>query len=94
MKLTELLQNQTLVVINSNDLHDFAEKLISDRPSPTIETSQVTEKPLSTKEAADFLGVSRQTLYDLRKKDKLKAHALGGKVYYFRQDLLDALKRS
>lgn len=50
------------------------------------------ERPISSQEAGAFLGVSRQALYTWRKRDKIRAHILEGKIYYFKSELLAAMK--
>jgi Helix-turn-helix domain len=53
--------------------------------------SQV-EQPISQPDAVKFLGKSRQTLTAWRKKGIIKAHTLGGRVYFLKSELLQALK--
>lgn len=52
----------------------------------------IIEQPISQPEAIQFLGKSRQTLIQWRKKGIIRAHTLGGRVYYMRSELLEALK--
>ena len=50
------------------------------------------ERPIPQHEAEEFLGCSRQKLYRLRRTGVIKAHVLGQRVYYFKSELLEALK--
>ena len=50
------------------------------------------EKPLTQPEAVEFLGKSRQTLTSWRKKGIIKAHVLGGRIYFLKSELLAAMK--
>lgn len=58
-------------------------------PSPS---DPGTEQPISQPDAVKFLGKSRQTLTAWRKKGIIKAHFLGGRVYFLKSELLEALK--
>jgi hypothetical protein len=62
------------------------------KPEPP--TKQESEKPLSQPEAIEFLGKSRQTLASWRRKGIISAHRLGGRIYYFKSDLLEAMKNN
>lgn len=58
----------------------------SAEPKPEV------EKPISQPDAIKFLGRTRQTFYTWRKKGYIKGHTLGGRVYYFKSELVKALK--
>ena len=60
-------------------------------PTPTEDNKQ-TEQPISQNEAARFLGKSRQTLIAWRKKGVITGHTLGGRVYFLKSELLEAMK--
>jgi hypothetical protein len=63
--------------------------------SSTVSSSEPNiqvETPISQPEAVKFLGKSRQTLIAWRKKGIIKAHTLGGRVYFLKSELLEALK--
>jgi hypothetical protein len=71
----------------------FAKHLAKTQPVSTPETQKEDEpRPMLSPEAEKFLGCSRQKLYSLRKKGLIKAHVLGGRVYYFKSELLAAMK--
>ena len=53
---------------------------------------QGIEQPISQPEAIRFLGKSRQTLISWRRKGIIHAHTLGGRVYYMRSELIEALR--
>lgn len=58
----------------------------------TPEASNSTEQPISQPEAIKFLGKSRQTLVAWRRKGVISAHRLGGRIYYLKSELLEAMK--
>ncbi|MDR2785680.1 MAG: helix-turn-helix domain-containing protein [Treponema sp.] len=49
-----------------------------------------TQKPLTTKEAAEFLGLSPNYIHQLVHGKKLTAYKPGGKLLYFKQADLEA----
>lgn len=59
--------------------------------------SSEPEKPIRDLEARTFIGggkpISRQTMYSLRKKGKVKAHVLSGSIFYFKSELSEAIKK-
>jgi hypothetical protein len=82
--------------ITRDDLRCMVSECVQDalsknRPSPP-QTDQGIEQPISQPEAIKFLGKSRQTLISWRRKGIIHAHTLGGRVYYMRSELLDALR--
>jgi predicted DNA-binding transcriptional regulator AlpA len=92
MDIDNLLQkdDRTLFLIRSIDLQKFAETIIA---GVSREPSNEPEKPISQNEAVEFLGKSRQTFYSWRRKGLISAHPLGGRVFYYRSELQDALNR-
>lgn len=59
------------------------------KPAPP---DKEVERPISQLEAIEFLGKSRQTLAAWRRKGVIKAHQLGGRIYYLKSELLEAMK--
>jgi len=90
-----LHEGNTLFVIREYDLDKLAEKIASKFKSNTeaITVESRKEKPLTQKQAAEFLGRSRQTLITWRKKGIIKGKRLGGRIYFFESELLDAMQR-
>jgi hypothetical protein len=58
---------------------------------PDSESSFETEK-INRRDAAKFLSVSYQTMYNWTKSGIIKEHGRGRKKFYLRQELIDALK--
>jgi len=90
-----LSEGNTLFVIREYDLDELAEKIASRFKSNTqeIQAPSRKEKPLTQQQAAEFLGRSRQTLINWRKKGIIKGKRLGGRIYYFESELVDAMQR-
>ncbi len=95
MEITEILQGTQNVqfVVTRNDLIEFAETyaktILAGQP---ISQPPEAEQPISQPAAIEFLGKSRQTLIKWRKKGIITGHTLGGRVYYLKSELLEALK--
>ena len=73
-------------------ISNSVEAAMSKVPQP-VQKSDEPESPIPEREARVFMGgKSRSGFYSLRKKGKIKAHILGGRVYYFKSELLAAMK--
>jgi len=53
-----------------------------------------TETPISMNEAVKYLGKSRQTLTEWRRKGIIQGHTFSGKVYFLKSEILAALTKS
>jgi len=84
----------TLLIIRHDDLIELAticvNRLQSTQVNPVLK--QEIEQPISQSEAIKFLGKSRQTFAKWRKKGIVKARILGGRVYYLKSELIEAMK--
>lgn len=76
--LTEILKEQT-------DLLNEILKKLNNQP-----VYNASEQPISTKEAAKFLMMDTQTLY--QKQHLIPTHKKGGKLYYFKSELVNYIK--
>jgi hypothetical protein len=88
---TTILENvsaEDLKLIISESIRVEISKMTPTHP----ETSPSIEQPISQPEAIKFLGKSRQTLVAWRRKGVISAHRLGGRIYYLKSELLDAMK--
>jgi predicted DNA-binding transcriptional regulator AlpA len=92
MDITQLT-GDTLIICRAEDLQNFAESLLKCKPETLVKQEPQTEQPISQPEAIKFLGKSRQTLIKWRKSGTIKAHTLGGRVYYLKSELLAAIQR-
>jgi len=96
MEINEILHGteNALIVARRDDLIEFAttyaDRILSRQPKPA--TKQDPEAPISQNEAMLFVKKSRQTFHSWRKKGIIKAHILGGRVYYFKSELISAMK--
>ncbi len=89
----ELAESLT-IKMSAADLREFAEMLLEGtKQGKTIaQAPQEQEQPINQTEAIKFMGKSRQTFYSWRRKGLVKAHVLGGQCYFFKSELLAALK--
>ena len=70
------------------------EKLIlAMAPVKQIPAGTKIEQPISQSEAVEFLGKSRQTIINWRKKGIINAYHLGGRIYFKPSELLSALQK-
>jgi len=65
---------------------------LSQKLDQILEILQTREapKPLNFTEACTYLGVSKQTLYGLTSRNRIKHYKPAGKFLYFRKEDLDA----
>jgi len=50
------------------------------------------EKPLNVSEACAFLNLAQPTIYSLHSRNEIPAMRKNGRLYFFKQDLVDYLK--
>jgi len=93
MNLTDV-ESGTLLIVKHEDLQRFAESLINTKSDTPKKKEPEIEQPISQPEAIEFLGKSRQTLCAWRRKGVIKSHTLGGRVYFLKSELLEALTKN
>jgi len=59
-------------------------------PAPAISEP---EQPITDAEAQQLVKRSRQALYSWRREGLITAHNFNGRLFYFRSELLEALRR-
>lgn len=97
MEINRVLQGNenALYIIGRKDLIEFAttyaDQILAGQTK--VSAKQEAERPISQPEAIVFLGKSRQTLIKWRKKGIIKSHILGGRVYFLKSELLEALNK-
>jgi hypothetical protein len=97
MELNEILKGteNALIIVRRDDLLDFAktyaDKILESKPEPAKVSDEI-EAPISQQEAIKFLGKSRQTLIEWRRKGFISGHRLGGRIYYLKSELIAAMK--
>lgn len=96
MRINEILQGEadTLLIVRRNDLIDFAKAYAQEAGKTLPEPDQGPEAPISQNEAIKFLGISRQALYSWRRQGNITAHVIGRRLFYFKSELLEAMKRA
>jgi hypothetical protein len=91
MDLTQLESN-TLLIVRAEDLQHFAESL-SIQKTQIIQKTDESEQPVPQSEACKFLGKSRQTFTKWRRDGLITGHKLGGRIFFFKSELLQSMKR-
>ena len=74
-------------------LENIENLIIAMQPVKQIPVGTKVEQPISQAEAVEFLGKSRQTLINWRRKGVITAYNLGGRIYYKPSELLAALQK-
>lgn len=66
---------------------------IGQQQQPIGPTAPDGEKLLGVDEAAQLLGICRQTVHDWKRRGLLQFHRLGGKVYFKQSEVVAALSK-
>jgi hypothetical protein len=95
MEINEVLQGKdnTLLIVRRDDLIEMAKAYASKVVDAKQEPQRAEpEAPINQSEAVAFMGKSRQTFYSWRKKGIIRAHTIGGRIYFFKSELIAAMK--
>lgn len=87
------MSNENPFLVIEQKLESIESLILALQPVQQIPQKQKTEQPITTSEAVEFLGKSRQTLISWRRKGIITAYRLGGRVYYKPSELLSALQK-
>lgn len=74
-------------------LESIESLILAMQPVKQIPVGSKVEQPISQAEAVIFLGKSRQSLINYRKKGVIQAYKLSGRIYYKPSELLSALQK-
>lgn len=81
-----------VVNVTQEELFTRLDKLLNEKLEALSQHFQSEKKELlTTDEAKKLLGTTEQNLINKRKSGKIKAYRLEGRVYYKKQELIDAL---
>lgn len=82
-----------LLGLTRDDLKEIIATTFSERFQTIKTTATVDEKkPLSIEEAAEFIGQAKQTLYKATSEGTIPFHKQGGKLWFFRDELISWIK--
>lgn len=88
--------DNVLFVAKACDFQDFAREyaalILKQEREKQEKEKPVNRKPLTSKEACVLLQITMPTLMKYRRKGLFKGHVLDGKVYYFENELIEALQ--
>jgi len=86
------MQNQTLITNTTPE--ELVESITSKVNSLIKESKQpkLTHDYLTRDEVCKLLKIDLSTLWHWTKKNKLKAHGIGGRIYYIREEIEQAIK--
>lgn len=87
-----------LIVVRRNDLMEFAQTCAdlikkNQERNERSKNEYESEQPMTQPQAIKFLGKSRQTLIQWRKKGIIQAYRLNGRIYYKPSELTAALQK-
>lgn len=88
--------DNVLIVAKASDLQDFAREhaalILKQEREQKAKEKPVIRKPLTSKETCALLNITMPTLTKYRRKRLFKGHVLDGKVYYFENEIIEALQ--
>ena len=87
------MDNQNPFQVIESKLETIENLILSLQPVKPIPTGTKVEQPISQAEAAEFLGKTRVTLINWRKKGLITGYRIGGRVFYKPSELLSALQK-
>ena len=86
--------------MSNNPFTEIEEKLaniesliLAMSPGKQIQAGIKTEKPLTQAEACEFLGKSRASLINWRKKGLIQAYRINGRIFYKASELLACMQK-
>ncbi|MFY0603258.1 MAG: helix-turn-helix domain-containing protein [Flavobacteriaceae bacterium] len=86
-----------ITIINSNDLRTIVSNVIEEKLiafSKWFDAKLVQEeRPLTAKEAMEYLSMSRSTFYKYVNNGTIPQYGLGGRVYYKQSEIDNTIKR-
>ena len=86
-----------ITIVNTNDLRTIVSDIVEQKLiafSKWFEAKLIqTEKPLTAKEAMDYLSMSKSTFYRYVKDGKIPQCGLEERVYYRKSEIDNAIKR-
>ena len=88
---------ETTAIIISGNPKEIAEGLrrfLEQQPAPEPKPETDLSGRMTRRQAAKFMSVSYQTMYNLTKAGKIIEHGIGRKKFYLRNELIEALKNN
>lgn len=86
-----------ITIINPNDLRTLVSEVVEEQLiefSKWFESKLVQEeRPLTPKEAMEYLSMSRATFYRYVKNGKIPQHGIDGRRYFKQSELDNVIKR-
>lgn len=83
------MEEKVILITTKRELKETLTEMF---PQPTKEPSMETKERLSRREAAKFLGISYQTMYNWLKAGLIKEYGIGKKKFFLRGELIEVLK--
>ncbi|NQU88184.1 MAG: helix-turn-helix domain-containing protein [Mariniphaga sp.] len=84
--------NNVIYITSKEDLKESIREVLKESSGETPEINLLDR--LTRRQASKFLGVSYQTMHNWTKAGILKEHGTGGKKFYLRKELIEALKNN
>jgi len=87
------MQTDKIVLLSPEELQSLITKAVSDGLSAVAHQHE-TKELMNTKEICEFLGIHLSTLNKWKAENKIPYLKMGKRIFYKRQDVLDALESS
>jgi excisionase family DNA binding protein len=78
--------------ITASEFFDRINARISELKAQSQHATVDERKPLSIDDAADFTGLKKPTLYKMTSEGSIPFHKQGGKLWFFRDELVSWIK--
>ena len=85
-----------MILLNEEAMIEIIRKAVSPLLAEYLgkQNNQPDENPLTIEQAADFLHVTKATIHNWRKQGRIKCERIGGRVYFQKDQLVNALKHN
>lgn len=83
------MEEKVILITTKKELKETLTEMF---PQPTKEPSMETKERLSRREAANFLGISYQTMHNWLKSGLIKEYGISKKKFFLRGELIEVLK--
>lgn len=87
---------ETAIIITGTpeDIAEGLRKFVKQLPAPEPEPETDLKGRMDRRQAAKFLAVSYQTMYNYTKAGIIREHGTGRKKFYLRNELIEVLKNN
>lgn len=81
------MKDESIIVLRAKELREIVKEAIKEASNKEPDPEPEKSERLTRREAADFLSVSYQHMYNLTKEGTVKEHGRGRKKFYLKSEL-------